>query len=140
MKFIAALLTLTALAACTHSSSDGGAGRQYFLTEVKPVLETHCLRCHNGSMPAPAMNLSSRATAFRKNATGQRFIAPGDPDGSLMITAVQRLGTHPRLMPRTDLSLTDDQIGMLREWIEDGAYWPADASGSLHYVRSGEHP
>ena len=35
------------------------------------------------------------------------------------------------MMPRKDISLTEDQIGELREWIEDGAYWPAGPKGIL---------
>jgi hypothetical protein len=48
---------------------------------------------------------------------------------------VQRGGTHPKMMPRKEISLTEDQIGMLREWIEDGAYWPEGEKGTLKAVQ-----
>lgn len=117
-----------------------GGGAVEFLTEVKPVLQQHCLRCHNGALPAPALNLTSRETAFAKSASGQDFIVPGAPDRSLLVGAIGRKGTHPKMMPRTDLSLTDDQIGMLREWIEDGAHWPAGDAGRLQAVATTEIP
>jgi len=53
---------------------------------------------------------------------------------------VQRGGTHPKMMPRTEVSLTEDQIGTLREWIEDGAYWPEGDIGQLKPTKSGENP
>ena len=63
--------------------------------------------------------------------SGRQYIMAEDPDCSLLISAVQRGGTHPKMMPRKDISLTEDQIGELREWIEDGAYWPECPKGTL---------
>lgn len=135
------------LAACTLAPTpgEGLSGKErvffmYFDTQVKPVLEQHCLQCHNGRQKVPALDLSSKATAFTKNARGRDYIVPGKPGSSLLITAVQRGGTHPQMMPRTDLSLTEDQIGALREWIDDGAYWPEGKAGALHAQKSVENP
>ena len=72
--------------------------------------------------------------------TGRPFIIPGDPDCSLIVAAVTRRGTHPRLMPRQELSLTEDEIGELSEWIEDGAYWPEGSAGKLQAVFNPENP
>lgn len=137
LRFLPALFIITACSLLPASKSNR---EHYFLTEVKPVLQQHCLACHNGAMPSPALNLASRATAFQRSKTGRDYILPGDPDCSLLISAVQRGGTHPKMMPRTDVSLTDDQIGMLREWIEDGAYWPAGSTGTLRPQPSMENP
>lgn len=131
---------LLILSACSITSGTKHAREHYFLTQVKPVLQQHCLACHNGTLPLPALNLSSKTTAFKRSASGRDFILPGDPNCSLLISAVQRGGTHPKMMPRTEVSLTGDQIGMLREWIEDGAYWPAGESGTLRPQKSVENP
>ena len=111
---------------------------RYFLNEVRPVLQQHCLACHNGAQPPPFLDLRTAEAAFRPGRAGP-WSVPGSPARSLLIKAVQRGGTHARMMPRTDLSLTDDQIGMLREWIEDGAYWPEGKAGVLHLERSLEN-
>ena len=135
------LLFLVGLSAsCTLTHRPNAADEEYFLSQVKPVLQEHCLRCHSGTMHPPALNLSNRDTAFTRSASGQDYIQPGSPDRSLLITAIGRIGTHPKLMPQTDLSLTDDQIGMLREWIEDGAVWPAGPLGQLHPQATKELP
>lgn len=133
--FIPVLFIITACSLVPASKS-----RHYFLTQVKPVLQQHCLQCHNGSLPPPALNLTTKASAFKRSASGRDYIDPGDPDCSLLISAVQRGGTHPKMMPRTEVSLTEDQIGMLREWIEDGAYWPGGISGRLHPQKNAENP
>jgi hypothetical protein len=135
------ILLILPLVSCSLAPKPPPKGADnYFLIEVKPVLQEQCLRCHNGTLPPPALNLTSKNAAFRTNARGQQYIVPGNPDRSLMVTAVQRMGTHPKLMPRSDVSLTDMQIGMLREWIEDGAYWPEGAAGNLHPQGTLEHP
>jgi len=128
------------LPACALTSGAKSAHERYFLTQVKPVLQQHCLRCHNGALPPPSLNLTSKAAAFTRSASGRDYILPEDPDCSLLISAVQRGGTHPQMMPRTDVSLTGDQIGMLREWIEDGAYWPEGEKGKLQPQKSVENP
>ncbi|MGV3663242.1 MAG: c-type cytochrome domain-containing protein [Prosthecobacter sp.] len=112
---------------------------RYFLTEVRPVLQQHCLACHNGALPPPALDLRSAESAFRPG-KGGAWIVPGNPGRSLLIKAVQREGTHQKRMPGTEISLTDDQIGMLREWIEDGAYWPEGMEGVLRVQKSRENP
>ena len=138
LRFLPLLVIVTA--ACTQMPASKSAREHYFLTQVKPVLQQHCVRCHNGSLPPPSLNLTTKATAFKRSASGRDYILPDDPDCSLLISAVQRGGTHPKMMPRTEVSLTDDQIGMLREWIEDGAYWPEGEAGTLHAQKSAENP
>ncbi|MDB6074679.1 MAG: hypothetical protein JWO89_2319 [Verrucomicrobiaceae bacterium] len=140
MKPLLFLVPLLFLAACSLPSTTASNDEQYFLKEVKPVLQQQCLRCHNGTLPAPALNLSNRAAVFKHSPKGKTFIVPHHPEQSALIKAVQRGGTHPRKMPHTDISLTDDQIGMLREWIADGAFWPEDERGNLKPQRSGENP
>jgi hypothetical protein len=128
------------LSACAVTRDSKYSQERYFLREVKPVLQQHCLACHNGSLPPPALNLTSKATAFTRSVRGRDYILAGDPDCSLLISAVQRGGTHLKMMPRREISLTEDQIGMLREWIEDGAYWPEGERGTLKPQKSVENP
>lgn len=129
------------LAACASEKSHR-AEVAYFEQHVKPVLQANCLRCHQGAQAPARLDLTDghRALASVSPRTGRPFIIPGDPDCSLIIAAVTRRGTHPRLMPRLELSLTEDEIGELSEWIEDGAYWPKDESGNLRPTFNPENP
>ena len=133
MKRLLPLLLL--LPACSILPGLHDEREEYFLTQVKPVLQTHRLQCHNGTTLRPsALNLTSADTAFRRSPGGRDYILPDDPDCSLLVSAIQRGGTHPKMMPRADVSLTEDEIGMLREWIEDGACWPKGEKGTLRHV------
>jgi hypothetical protein len=113
---------------------------RFFLEEVKPLLQQNCLRCHNGTVPPPRLDLSTRSAALAGRTAKGRFIVPGDPDRSLLITAVSRPGNHPRMMPQLDLSLTDVDLATLREWIAAGAAWPEGPIGHLHHVADAELP
>ena len=136
-----ATTTLGLLAACSTLKSHR-AEEAYFAEHVKPVLQANCLRCHAGPQSPARLNLADGKSALTSVSprTGRPFIIPGDPDCSLIISAVTRMGTHPRLMPKLDLSLTEDEIGELSEWIEDGAYWPEGEAGKLKAVFNPENP
>ena len=139
LRFLPFIFIVTACSLLPSGNGNGARARS-FTTQIKPVLQQHCLQCHNGSLPPPALNLATKTTAFARNASGHAYILPRAPNRSLLITAVQRGGTHAKSMPRTELSLTDDQIGILREWIEDGAYWPEGRRGYLQLQQSAENP
>lgn len=126
------LLLLTSLmSSCALMPAPKSDAEQHFITQVKPILEQQCLRCHNGTVPPPSLNLTNRSLAFQRSATGRDYIVPGDPLRSQLIIAVERGGTHPKMMPRGDMHLSNDQISMLRDWVVDGAAWPEGAAGIL---------
>jgi hypothetical protein len=137
--FFAVLMVQGHLVSCSLWQINRGTvplteNERFFVTEVKPILERNCLRCHNVAALPGKLDLRSR------DRVAPRFIQPGSPDGSLLVTAVSRKGTHPLLMPQLPLSLTDDQIGVLREWIADGAAWPSGLEGRLKAVKNPENP
>lgn len=127
---VALPVVLGMFSSCGTSSSQLMNGETFFVTEVKPILERNCLACHNNNSHPSKLNLSGPGVVLATRGA-KRFIVPGDPDGSLLVSAVSRKGSHPTVMPRLDLSLTEDQVAVLREWIHDGAAWPKGAQGQL---------
>ena len=121
---------LSSLLGFLSSCGTPSNGEAFFTSHVKPILEQNCLACHNSDAHPSKLNLSGPdAVVATRNSV--RFIVPGHPNDSLLVKAVTRKGSHPNVMPRLDLSLTEDQIAMLREWIQDGAAWPKGESGKL---------
>jgi hypothetical protein len=140
LAFLSAVAGIGIVACSTPPKNPLAEKEAFFTSHVKPVLERNCLRCHNGVVVPHRINLTDRTLAFAAKRKGKAYIVPGKPDESLLITAVSRGGTHPQMMPRLTMSLTDDQIGVLREWIEDGAVWPEGPSGKLVAVKNPENP
>ncbi|MCP3904686.1 MAG: hypothetical protein GY715_13750 [Planctomycetes bacterium] len=111
-------------AASTGSASDD-ARIAFFTTEVRPILESECMGCHNpGGKGIPAgLDLTSIATILRGGETGPAVV-PGDPDGSLLLRAVryeiEDLEMPPP--PKND-RLGPEDIARLEQWVRDGAVW-----------------
>ena len=135
-----ALLAAGMTACQSGRQNPAAADYAFFQQEVRPILERNCLPCHNGVTLPGRLDLTTRDRALAGRHLDRRFLVPGDPEASLMLTAVSRRGTHPKLMPQRDLSLTEDDIGTLREWIEEGAAWPDGPQGRLQARPNPEAP
>ena len=128
-KLLVAALTL-ALVSCSGPGRGLSEEERFFVNNVKPILEQNCLACHTTTTNPSRLNLST-PEALHGARGGKRFIVSGHPEQSLLIAAVSRKGGHPQVMPAMDLSLTEDQIAVLREWIQGGANWPSGPEGRL---------
>ena len=93
-----------------------------FDKQVAPILEEHCLRCHQGKEPKGALSLETVQKARQGGESGELFV-PGDPDSSLILDYIT--GDQPE-MPKNADPLSTEQIESIRQWIAAGAKWPAD--------------
>ncbi|MEO8130690.1 MAG: DUF1553 domain-containing protein [Bryobacteraceae bacterium] len=94
--------------------------------DVKPILTVKCLACHNSTAKMSGLSLSSAADAARGGKRGTSIV-PGKPDESLLIQMVS--GPSPR-MPLQSAPLSPSEVATLRGWIEAGAVWPVETSGT----------
>ena len=85
-------------------------------THVLPVFQQACLNCHNPDKTKGGLDLSSFAGTM-KGSSGGKIVEPGDP-GSSLITVVMQTA-EPKMPPEGD-KLSNDQIQILRRWIEGG--------------------
>ncbi len=96
-----------------------------FVREIKPLLVTHCHKCHGASKREGGLRLDRRDDALNGGDSGPAFVI-GKSAESRIIKYVA--GVDPDvLMPPEGDKLTDEQIGLLRGWIDQGADWPANA-------------
>lgn len=87
-----------------------------FEQDIAPVLSSRCGRCHGIDETEAGLDLTS-ATGLRAGSESGPVLQPGDPDASLLYLRV-----HAREMPpEGEPALTDDEIDLLRRWIEGGA-------------------
>jgi mono/diheme cytochrome c family protein len=91
---------------------------------------TSCVTCHTDQGRTPAGNLNLRADPYAalvnapsRARAGAVFVVPGNPDGSYLIEKLKDGGNISGLrMPRNGPPfLTDNQILVIRRWIETGA-------------------
>ena len=94
-----------------------------FATEIRPLLNQHCLACHGPEKHKNAYRVDRKATALAGGDTHGVAIIPGDSARSPLIHYVSGL-VEDMLMPPKGERLTTAQIGLLRAWIDQGAKWP----------------
>jgi uncharacterized membrane protein len=102
-----------------------------FQTQVRPILESSCLSCHGAKKMRGGLRLDAREAAMKGGKSGA-VIVPGDAEASELLT---RLITEDEIdrMPLDKPPLPDDQIAIIRTWIEEGAHWtdgPRPISGA----------
>lgn len=143
MKPARLLLPATAvlifLASCATDQSatrpektDGGETTKTvdFLTEVKPILETHCVICHNRKALQDRHSFETRKLLLKGDDKGP-IIAPGNPGASRLLTAITSPEFHEQAMPPVGSRISEDEIGTLKQWILEGAEWPSGRAGRL---------
>jgi mono/diheme cytochrome c family protein len=92
-----------------------------FATEVKPVFEASCIRCHGRGRDRGGLRIDSRGTLLKGGDTGPAAVA-GKSAESYLIELVS--GANPdEVMPKKGKKLTPEEIGVLRAWIDQGLSW-----------------
>jgi len=111
MKFLLGAAVALAVASGAEKSVD-------FAREVQPLLLAKCGSCHMGEKPQAGLTLHTRADILKGGENGPAVI-PLKSRESLMIQRVT--GFRAPVMPMGGDHLTEDQINLLRSWIDQGA-------------------
>ena len=124
------LLSFAALALAAHvraAPDDDGA---FFRDRVLPVLEARCFECHGpeARRAKGGLRLNGREALLVGGSSGPAVV-PGDPDASLLVSAVRR--SDPELAMPPKFVLPDDELAVLVEWVRRGAPWPAGAADAI---------
>jgi hypothetical protein len=100
------------------------AGGFDFDRDVRAVLETSCLHCHNAEKDKGGLRLDTRDFAL-KGGDEHRAFVPGKAAESAALHFAARLVDEMEMPPKGKGDpLTTQQIGRLRAWVEAGAPWP----------------
>jgi mono/diheme cytochrome c family protein len=95
-----------------------------YATDIKPIFDTACLKCHDSQKPKQGgkLSLDTLAGVLKGDRDGT-VITPGDSAHSDLVMSVAHIGDPTDYMPKgkNAKKLTDDQIGLIRAWIDQGA-------------------
>ncbi len=93
-----------------------------FDRDIRPILETSCVRCHGPQKPKSHFRLDDRAAALAGGDNNTNDIIPGDSAKSLLVNYCS-LQVPDMEMPPIGKGdpLTPQQVGLLRAWIDQGA-------------------
>src|SRR6185295_18640063 len=94
-----------------------------FATEIKPILEASCTKCHGRGKDKGGFSLDTRDTFLKGGDTGPAALI-GKSAESYVIELVSGLNPES-VMPQKGSKLKPEQIGLLRAWIDQGMPWAA---------------
>ncbi|MBK9312767.1 MAG: DUF1553 domain-containing protein [Acidobacteria bacterium] len=98
------------------------AGQIDFNREIRPILSDNCFTCHgpDDKQRMAGLRLDTKAGAFIKAGV----IVPGDSAKSRLIKRVTSKDPNTVMPPpESGHKLTEKQIALLRQWIDEGARW-----------------
>ena len=115
-KSCAISICVLLLAAC-------GEREVSFKSDVQPILAQSCLECHSAG-GAGYEKSGLLMSSYEDLMKGTRFgavVKPGDTLTSALIMLVEGRADPSIRMPHHKDPLSNEQIGLLRSWVEQGA-------------------
>ena len=99
--------------------------RQFFESEIRPVLAENCYNCHSTKAKKlkGGLFLDHGSTILSGGDSGPALVA-GDLDKSLLIEAVRYKDPDSAMPPKKKLA--DKEIKALEKWVTMGAPWPVE--------------
>ena len=97
-----------------------------FNHHIKPLLSDRCYACHGPDEKAreAKLRLDIPEGAFKALDDGMFVVKPGSPARSEVIRRITARDPEDRMPPaKSKLSLSPDEIALIRRWVEQGAEW-----------------
>ena len=111
------LLVAVALFALTNSAN---ANPKLFAGKVAPILQKHCLRCHNSTDHKGDFSIESDKDVFESG-----YVEKGNAIQSHLLAVITSQDGKPPQMPKNGKPLSPKEVEVIRSWIDGGAAWPA---------------
>ena len=90
-------------------------------SDVKPVLRRYCFACHSSEEKRAGLDLESFSGVLKGGGSGE-IVKPGRPGSSILFLAVSHEGNGVPNMPMGLPKIPDRDIGIIRDWIQQGLF------------------
>src|SRR5580704_3832684 len=108
---------------------------EFFENKVRPILANNCFGCHTNSQLG-GLRLDTLEGMKKGGKRGPAIVA-GDPDKSLLITAVRQ--TDAALKMPYGSKLKASEIADMEAWVKAGAAWPASTAAAVTTSLDGKY-
>ncbi|MBC7629092.1 DUF1553 domain-containing protein [Ferruginibacter sp.] len=125
MKSISSILIIALLVLVLSIISFAWIGKKDtvdFTTQIKPIINKHCISCHGGVKQKGGFSFLFREEAMAVTESGQPAIIPGEPAKSELMRRITNKDPEER-MPYKHDPLTKEEINLFSKWIKQGAKW-----------------
>jgi hypothetical protein len=93
---------------------------QFFETQVRPILQSQCLKCHGGEKTKGGLQMTSRQTLLNGGDSGP-VVDLANPSKSLLLVAISYKNEELQMPPKQRLHA--EQVAILTKWVEMGVPW-----------------
>ena len=104
-----------------------------FSEQIQPLLRRHCERCHGEKNTEGGLQLTRRMDVLGEADSEVPIVVPGQAIKSLLISRVSDPDAGD-LMPLDGEPLTQQEINLLRRWIDQGAKWSEKDLDGRHWA------
>ena len=95
-----------------------------YTSKIGPIFERACLKCHGPEKQRGGLRLDRRDSILAGGDSGQPAIVPGKVDESALLDRVSSAEEDQRMPPNGE-RLSVQEVASLRQWVKEGAPWPA---------------
>ncbi len=99
----------------TEASTDAPAGEVSFASDVMPIIQSRCIRCHGEDRIEEGLVFFTYEDILAGSDNGP-VIVPGDVENSLLVELVAT-----KEMPKKGPKLTPPQVQLITDWVAAGA-------------------
>ena len=94
-------------------------------SDIKPLFDHSCVKCHGAEKPKGKLRLDTLEGALKGGEDG-KVIKPGKSAESMLVHNIAHVGDPDDYMPPPNnkakiAPLTNEEIGLIRAWIDQGA-------------------
>lgn len=93
-----------------------------FNTQVKPILNQHCIACHGGVKQSGDLSMMTLEDLLKSGESGHPAIVPGKPNESEFYKRIISKDEEER-MPYDAAPLSKEKVKIIYQWIKEGAKW-----------------
>lgn len=106
------------------SAQPNPASPEFYTTQVKPIFQANCAKCHLDGNHRGGLNMDTRENMLKGGRDGS-VLVPGDPANSLLIKLIRHEGPADDPMPMPPHSkISDADIATVTQWVKAGAIMP----------------
>jgi mono/diheme cytochrome c family protein len=97
-----------------------------YATDIKPIFDANCAKCHSGEKPKARLKMDTLEGVLKGTKQGP-ILKAGDSANSFIVKSIAHAtGEKDEWMPPVPnkagaKTLTPEQIGLVRAWIDQGA-------------------
>ena len=118
---------------CLYFQFSQGTEHVDFTKEILPVLQRHCFECHGPGVQEGGLRFDDQNEFLAGGYSGPAIIS-GKPSESELLRRVSLDRLHDDAMPPVGPGLSDREVIMLRQWIQQGGELPDTIPQQKHWA------